>query len=79
MTPQVLIDVFAGIGIDLAPHWDSEAYLAAVRSDLAAWMARVPVSADQMAENLDVLADLDLVPDPLPIPSAPPPSPPCQT
>jgi hypothetical protein len=61
--PEVLFAVFLGIGIDLKPHWDPAAYHAAVRSDLAAWMAKVPASADQMAENMDVLADLDLLPD----------------
>jgi hypothetical protein len=61
--PEVLFAVFGGIGIDLRPHWDPVAYLAAVTSDLADWMARVPASPDQIAENLDVLADLDLLPD----------------
>jgi hypothetical protein len=72
--PEVLIAALQAIGIDLGPHWDTEAYLAAVRSDLAAWMAKVPASADQMAENLAVLADLDLAPDPLPELPAPPPA-----
>jgi hypothetical protein len=71
--PEVLIPVFQEIGIDLRPHWDTEAYLAAVRSDLAAWMAKAPTCDEQMAENLAVLADLDLVPDPLPeLPAQPP-------
>jgi hypothetical protein len=61
--PEVLFAVFEGIGISLKPHWDPAAYLSAVRSDLDAWMARTPTSADQMAENMDVLADLDLLPD----------------
>jgi hypothetical protein len=77
--PAWLTSVFAGIGIDLADRWDSDAYLAAVRSDLAGWLARVPVSDDQMAENLEVLGELDLLPDPLPTPAAPPQSPPRQT
>jgi hypothetical protein len=61
--PEVLFAVFEGIGIDLRPHWDPEAYRDAVRSDLAGWMARIPASPAQMAENLDVLADLELLPD----------------
>jgi hypothetical protein len=69
--PEVLFAVFEGIGIDLRPHWNHDAYLAAVRSDLAAWMARVPASAAQMAENLDVLGDLDLLPADMPLPPAP--------
>ena len=73
--PAWLASVFAGIGIDLAGHWDSDAYLASVRSDLAGWLATVPVSDDQMAENLEVLAQLDLLPQPLPTPVAPPHSP----
>lgn len=67
--PEVLFAVFDGIGIDLKPHWDAEAYRSAVASDLASWMERVPTSADQMTENLAVLADLDLMPDPMPLPS----------
>lgn len=67
--PEVLFAVFGGLGIDLKPHWDAEAYGAAVASDLAAWMAKVPTSSDQLAENLEVLADLDLLPDPMPLPS----------
>ena len=76
LDPEVLFAVFADIGIDLRPHWNADAYTAAVRSDLSAWMARVPTSADQLAENLDVLADLDLLPEPSP---APHPAPQCQT
>ena len=67
--PEVLIAVLAEIGIDLRPHWDEEAFLAAVRSDIAAWSALVPTSADQRAENREVLADLDLAPDLLPDPA----------
>jgi hypothetical protein len=71
--PEVLIPVFQDIGIDLRPHWDTEAYLAAVRSDVSAWMTKAPTSADQQAENLAVLADLDVIPDPLPeLPATPP-------
>jgi Glycosyltransferase 61 len=73
--PEVLFAVFGTMGVDLKPHWDAEAYRAAVGSDLAAWMAKVPTSADQLAENLAVLADLDLLPVPAVLPS--PPS--CQT
>jgi hypothetical protein len=29
-------------------------------------MTKAPTSADQQAENLAVLADLDVIPDPLP-------------
>jgi len=60
--PEVLFAVFGSMGIDLRPHWEQEAYLAAVHADLAAWMAQVRTSPDQMAENLEVLADLDLLP-----------------
>jgi hypothetical protein len=67
--PEVLFAVFGAIGLDLRPHWDDEAYREAVGSDLAAWMARVPTSADQLAENLGVLADLDLLTDPAALPS----------
>jgi hypothetical protein len=72
--PEVLIPVFQDIGIDLRPHWDPEAYLAAVRSDVSAWMTKAPTSADQLAENLAVLADLDVIPDPVPELSATPPA-----
>jgi hypothetical protein len=67
--PEVLIAVLAEIGIDLRPLWDENAFLAAVRSDIAAWSALVPTSADQRAENREVLADLDLAPDLLPDPA----------
>jgi hypothetical protein len=73
--PDLLFGVFAGIGIDLKPHWDTESYRAAAQEDLAAWMAKVPTSIDQMAENLAVLADLDLLPDQV----TPPPVLQCQT
>jgi hypothetical protein len=69
--PDVLFAVFDGIGIDLKPHWDQSAYLAAARSDVANWMARNPTSPDQMAENMDVLADLGLLSDEMPRPTAP--------
>jgi hypothetical protein len=73
--PEVLFVVFERIGIDLRPHWDQGAYLAAVHADLAAWMARVRTSPEQTAENMEVLADLDLLP-PAPLPAA---QPVCQT
>ena len=73
--PQMLFAVFGGLGIDLEPHWDADTYRAAAQADLAAWLEKVPTSINQMAENLAVLADLDLLPDPV----TPPPVLQCQT
>jgi Glycosyltransferase 61 len=70
--PAVLIAVFAGFGIELGPHWDAAAYRASVRSDLMAWLALNPTDAEQRAENMLTLADLDLAFDLLPELPAPP-------
>lgn len=70
--PEVLVATFADLGVDLSPHWDDEAYRAAVQSDLVGWMAANPTSPEQRAENLDVLADLDLYFDLPPEAPAPP-------
>jgi hypothetical protein len=59
---EILFRVFAGLGIDLRPHWDDAAYRAAVRVDLDGWMAANPTSRAQTVENLDMLNDLDLDP-----------------
>ncbi|MCU0827641.1 MAG: glycosyltransferase family 61 protein [Tabrizicola sp.] len=69
--PEVLFAVFAQLGIDLRPVWQDEAYRAAVRSDLAAWVARIPTSAKQRGENLAMLADLGFASDFLPESPAP--------
>lgn len=58
--PEVLFDVFARLGVDLRGLWDDDAYRAAVRSDVVLWMAANPTSARQRAENLAVLAELEL-------------------
>ncbi len=59
---EILFHVFAGLGIDLRPHWDDAAYRAAIRIDLDGWTAANPTSRAQTVENLDMLADLDLDP-----------------
>jgi hypothetical protein len=72
--PEVLFEVFAQLGINLAQLWDDDAYRAAVRSDLSDWMARTATSARQRVENLAVLADLGLdcdFPPDLPAPTHP--------
>ncbi|MFN6924650.1 MAG: glycosyltransferase 61 family protein [Tabrizicola sp.] len=61
---EILFHVFAGLGIDLRPHWDDAAYRQAVSNDLAGWMTANPTSRTQHVENLDMLADLDLDPPP---------------
>ncbi|WP_135449177.1 glycosyltransferase 61 family protein [Tabrizicola caldifontis] len=61
---EILFHVFAGLGIDLRPHWDDAAYRQAVSNDLAGWMTANPTSRKQHVENLDMLADLDLDPPP---------------
>jgi hypothetical protein len=68
--PEVLFAVFRGLGIDLRPHWDHSAYRAAVRADLIGWMAANPTSPQQRAENLEVLAELELAQDLWPEPPA---------
>jgi len=60
--------LFAALGIDLAPHWDNEAYLDAVRLDLAGWTDRVRTSAEQQALNLKTLAAFGMIPGAMPAP-----------
>jgi hypothetical protein len=59
--PEVLVTTFARFGVDLVQGWDDAAYCEAVRQDVIGWLAtHDKPSAEQLAENLEVLADLDL-------------------
>lgn len=69
--PEVLFATFRSLGIDLRRHWDKAAYLAAVRADIDGWLAANPTSLQQHAENLKVLAELDLATDQWPARPAP--------
>ncbi len=46
----LLQQVFRGVGVDLAGHWDEAAYQAAARADVAAWLAWHQPDAARMAE-----------------------------
>jgi hypothetical protein len=48
--------LFAGLGLNLAAVWDDHAYRAAVRADVAGWMAAHRVDDRQHAANLATLA-----------------------
>lgn len=64
---DVLFQAFAGLGLDLAAHWDAEAYRAAQIEEAAAWLALCPLSDACRAQNLVTLHQLGLeVPPPPP-------------
>lgn len=65
---EAVFAVFAALGLDLRPDWDEAAYRAAVRADLAGWMARNPTTAEQAEENHAVLAEAGLMPGPADVP-----------
>jgi Glycosyltransferase 61 len=58
-----LLAVLRDLGIDLGSLWDTDAALAATRSDTASWLASNPTDPAQLAENHAVLAALGLAVD----------------